>query len=207
MRRDKKDIPIKKILIITFVLAMLISIAVIEYLVFSNWYSSSKRITESIAEDICASIHDQINSFIRIPYHMNEAGHKFIGKGILDLADDELRDKFFVTFLNMHDDSIYSFSYGTSNGEYYGARRNEDNIIEIMRNDAETGGRSWYYSVTEDMTAGELVADAGEFDPRTRAWYLEAKETGAPTFSPGLQAFCDGRPGHFRRMACLRQKR
>jgi hypothetical protein len=97
MRRDKKDIPIKKILIITFVLAMLISIAVIEYLVFSNWYSSSKRITESIAEDICASIHDQINSFIRIPYHMNEAGHKFIGKGILDLADDELRDKFFVT--------------------------------------------------------------------------------------------------------------
>jgi hypothetical protein len=34
-------------------------------------------------------------------------------------------------------------------------------MIEIMRNNSFTGGNSWYYSVDEDLTAGELVVKAG----------------------------------------------
>lgn len=74
--------------------------------------------------------------------------------------------------LNSYEDEIYSFSYGTADGEYYGARRNEKSVIEIMRNNAGTGGNSWYYSVNDDMTAGDLAVEAG-----------------SPTFSPAYKHF------------------
>ena len=43
-------------------------------------------------------------------------------------------------------EEIYSFSYGTENGEYYGALRNEKNQIELYRSDNKTDGNSFYYS-------------------------------------------------------------
>ncbi len=133
--------------------------------------------------------YNQIYSFMHIPGHINEINHKVIENGILDISDEKLRDKFFVGVLNSHNDEIYSFSYGTANGEYYGARRNEDGTTEIMRNNATTGGNSWYYSVNEDLTAGELAVHAGEFDPRTRAWYQAAQAAGGPVLSPVYKHF------------------
>lgn len=189
MKENKTNISINRIIIIVFIIAMLVTISGIGILVFSNWFSSTKGTTESIAEDINNSIHNQISSFIDVPNHINEVNHKIIENDILDLSDDTLRDKFFVGVLSSHSDEIYSFSYGTANGEYYGARRNEQGIIEIMRNNAATGGSSWYYSVNEDMTAGELVVKAGQFDPRTRAWYKSAAEAGKPVFSPVYKHF------------------
>lgn len=189
MKNKKEDTSIKSIIIILFISAMLLSIGSIGYLIFANWYSSSKSITENVAEDINQSIYDQLDAFVRIPYHINEINHKIIQNGILDLNDETLRNKFFVGVLLSHNEEIYSFSYGTVSGEYYGARRNERKEIEIIRNNAETGGNSWYYSVNEDMTAGTLILKAGQFDPRTRAWYKAAVEAESPVFSSVYKHF------------------
>ncbi len=189
MKHNRSSISIKSIIIIIFILAMLISICSIGYLIFSNWFSSAKQTTESIAEDLNESIYNQIYSFMHVPEHINEVNRKIIENGILNLSDEVLREKFFIGVLKSHDNEIYSFSYGNIDGEYYGARRNEKNVIEIMRNNASTGGDSWYYSVNEDMTVGNLVLKAGSFDPRTRAWYKTAETAGGPTFSPIYKHF------------------
>lgn len=189
MKYNRENISIKKTIIIVFILAMLVSIGSIGYLIFTNWFSSAKKTTESMAEELNESIYNQIYSFMHVPSQIHEANHKIIANGILDMTDERLRDKFFVGVLSSYGDEIYSFSYGTVNGEYYGARRNEKGIIEIMRNNAGTGGNSWYYSVKEDMTAGDLAVQAGKFDSRTRAWYKAAVGAGSPTFSPIYKHF------------------
>lgn len=168
---------------------MLLSSVIIGYIVFTNWFLSAKETTESIAEEMNRKIHTQINSFLYVPEQINESNHKIISNGILDLTEDELREYFFVGVLSSRNSEIYSFSYGTAKGEYYGARRNESDAIEIMRNNASTGGNSWYYSVNEDMKAGDLVVDAGKFDPRTRPWYKIVIDTGKPAFSPIYKHF------------------
>lgn len=189
MKDHRRSISIKRIIIIVFILAMLVSICIIGCLIFTNWFSSAKQTSESIAEDLNESIYNQIYFFMNGPSQINEANHKIIANKILDIADERLRDKFFVGVLNSIEDNIYSFSYGTVEGEYYGARRNENGVIEIMRNNVNTGGNSWYYSVNEDMTAGDLVVQTGKFDPRTRVWYKAAVEAGGPTFSPIYKHF------------------
>lgn len=189
LKDNRRNISIKRTIIIVFILAMLVSMGGIGYLIFTSWFSSAKQTTERIAVDVNEGIYNQIYSFIQVPGQINEANNKIIANEILDINDERLRDKFFVGVLNSYENGIYSFSYGNTEGEYYGARRNEKGVVEIMRNNANTGGNSWYYSVNDDMTAGDLVVQAGKFDPRTRAWYKVAAEAGTTTFSPIYKHF------------------
>lgn len=186
---ERRYLSIRGIIIISFISIMIITISGIGYLVFSNWISSAKLIMKNIADDMNQEIYHQIDMFMSVPEYINETNHKLIENGILDLSDEVAQDRFFAGVLSSQDIEIYSFSYGTVNGEYYGARRNESGVIEIMRNNTDTGGNSWYYSVNEDLTAGKLVVQAGKFDPRTRAWYKAAEEAGGPVFSPLYKHF------------------
>jgi len=189
MRKEKTTLSLRRSILLIFIISLLISAACYGALIFTNWVSSAKNTTAHMAADINEEIYNRIDTFIQVPYHMNEVNHKVIENGMLDWSDEKQRDRYFVGVLEAQSNSIYSFSYGTANGEYYGARRNENGVVEIMRNNAVTGGNSWYYSVNEDLTAGDLVVQTGQFDPRTRAWYKAAVEAGGPVFSPLYKHF------------------
>ncbi len=113
--------------------------------------------TLELAGKMNQDIVEQIHSFIRVPVDLNNMNYRIIENGILDLSDQDARDRFFVGVLSACDKAIYSFSYCTADGKYYGARRNEDGVIQIVKNDAKAGGGIRYYSVNEDMTAGSLA--------------------------------------------------
>lgn len=189
MRKEKTTLSLRRSILLMFIISLFISVACYGALIFTNWVSLAKNTTAHMAADINEEIYNRIDTFIQVPYHMNEVNHKVIENGMLDLSDEKQRDRYFVGVLEAQSNSIYSFSYGTANGEYYGARRNENGVVEIMRNNAVTGGNSWYYSVNEDLTAGDLVVQTGQFDPRTRAWYKAAVEAGGPVFSPLYKHF------------------
>ncbi len=189
MSDNRRNIPIIKVIILVFMAVMVISIGSIGYMVFTSWFSSAKQTTESTAAEINEYINNQIYSYLHVPEQIIESNQKIITNGILDLSEENLRDKFFVGVLYSYEDEIYSFSYGTANGEYYGARRNENGVNQIMKNNASTGGNSWYYSMNDDLTAGELAVQAGQFDPRTRAWYKAAVAAEGASFSPIYKHF------------------
>lgn len=187
---QRNNISIRMIIIISFIILMLATVGLVGYIVFSKWLSSADEVITEIAENMDIEIYNQIDRFLNVPLHINEVNQGLIENGIIDIYNEIEREMFFVGVLKTHSgEAVYSFSYGTEAGEYYGARRNDKNIIEIMRNNADTDGNSWYYSVTDDMTAGELVVEAGKFDPRTRAWYKAAKESQKPVFSPIYKHF------------------
>ncbi len=186
----KKNISIRLSIIILFVVLISITVAIIGYIVFSNWLKSADVTMTQIAEGINDEIFIRVDDFIKTPLHISESNHELIEKGIVDINNEEEREIFFVSVLQSYDAGyLYSFSYGTENGEYYGARRNESNEVEIMRNNASTNGHSLYFSVTDEMTAKEIAIDAGKFDPRTRDWYITAKENKQKAFSKAYVHF------------------
>lgn len=178
-------------MIIMFLGVMAVSICSIGYLVFASWFSAAMQTTKIIAAEMNEHIYNRIYSYLHVPEQINEFNHKIIANGIFDLSDENLRDKFFAGVLDSYEDEIYSFSFGSVNGEYYGARRNENGEIQIIKNNAATGGNSWYYSVNDNLTAGELAVQAGPFDPRTRAWYKVAVEKERPSFSTVYKHFVE----------------
>ena len=131
----------------------------------------------------------RIDNFINFSSYINEANHYLIEKDIVDIYDPKAREVFFAGMMKASSENIYSFSYGTVQGEYYGARRNPDNEIEIMRSDGATGGKSTYYSLMPDLTSGKITERLGKFDPRTRDWYKIAQEQVKPIISPIYEHF------------------
>ncbi len=185
----KRQVSIRNSIIILFAILMLTTAAIIGYIIFSNWISSADKTTTKIAQDLNSEIYNEIDSYISSAMHVNDVNHRLIENGIVDISDEKERDRFFVGVLQSHPIEIYSFSFGTENGEYYGARRIENGNVEIMHNNSQTGGHSWYYSVNNDLTAGELTQAFGKFDVRTRDWYKAAKESQSPIFSPIYKHF------------------
>jgi diguanylate cyclase (GGDEF)-like protein/PAS domain S-box-containing protein/putative nucleotidyltransferase with HDIG domain len=185
-----RKISIKNITLLMFILLMTATLGTVGFIVFSKWMESAEAIANDMAEELSRDITRDIEDYIGNPESINLAHEAMIRKGIVDIYDPLNRERFFLSVLGSYSgESIYSFSFGTEKGEYYGARRNPEGGTEIMRNDAGTEGNSWYYSVTDSMTAGEISFKAGKFDPRTRAWYIAAKAAGSSVFSPIYKHF------------------
>lgn len=138
---DRRSISIRMMIMVSFIILMLTTVGLIGYMVFSNWLSSADETITEIAEDMNFEIYHQIDSFIHIPEHINAVNQGLIENGIIDMNNETEREMFFAGVLKSYStEAVYSFSYGTEAGEYYGARRNKDNIIEIMRNNRDTDG-------------------------------------------------------------------
>lgn len=185
-----RKISIKNITLLMFILLMTATLGTVGFIVFSKWMGSAEAIANDMAEELSRDVIRDIEDYIGNPESINMAHEAMIRKGIVDIYDPEDRERFFLSVLGSYSgESIYSFSFGTEKGEYYGARRNPEGGTEIMRNDAGTEGYSWYYSVTDSMRAGDIALKAGKFDPRTRAWYIAAKAAGTSVFSPIYKHF------------------
>jgi two-component system, sensor histidine kinase and response regulator len=185
----KKQSSIRVTISVSFIVLMVSTLFILGYILFSNWKASSDSIIKKMENDISKNISYEIEELVDISLNTNEINHDLIENRIIDMSNKEKRDAFFAGVIKSSKEEIYSFSYGMENGDYYGARRNKNNDIEIYRSTAETNGHSLYYSVTEDLLQGEFVEDFGAFDPRTRDWYKAAKEKKIPVFSPLYKHF------------------
>jgi len=185
----KKTSSIKTKIIIFVSLLMIFTLMVVGFIVFSKWKASTDDIMLKMEEHINENIISSLETYLNIPFYLNEIAHYSIENEIVNIYDHREREIYFAGIIKSANKNIYSFSYGTENGEYYGARRNKNNEIEIMKSDADTGGRSTYYSTKKDLTAGEIVEELGPFDPRTRDWYIIAKEQERPIFSSTYKHF------------------
>ena len=186
---DKKAISIRGIISISFIVLMVSTLITIGLIIFSSWKASSDSIMLKVENATTKDILKQIEELIHLPYDINATNRNIIENDIVDMNNPTERDAFFASVIESSNENIYSISYGLENGDYYGARRDHNNQIEIYRSNAETNGHSFYYSVTEDMAQGKLVEDYGKFDPRTRSWYSLTKKAGKPIFSPLYKHF------------------
>lgn len=186
---DNKQSSIGTIISTSFVILLAGTLITIACVIFSNWKASTASVIKKMEDDVGKDIYNEIEALVSIPLYTNVVSHNLMQIAGIDISNKMTCQTFFAGIMRSSSEKIYSCSYGMENGEYYGARRNKNNEIEIYRSTPETNGHSWYYTINEDLTEGEFVEDFGAFDPRTRDWYKIAKEQGKPVFSPIYKHF------------------
>lgn len=180
---------IKNFIILSFILLIISTFSILGYFIFASWRISAEHFVTEFRNNTNNIILKQMEHYINTPTFINEANYTFIKNGMVDLNNKKTREIYFANVIKSFDEEVYSFSYGTETGEYYGARRNEENKIEIIENNETTNGKSRYYATTQDFTAAGLIEETDKFDPRTRNWYQIAKQTQKPIFSPIYKHF------------------
>ena len=172
-------------MIILFVLVLYGTVGALGSFVFYGWFQEMRHAISQTASWQADEVSRRLDGYLDIPGHLVEVHHDLIETGVVNIADPATRERFFASALRTHQgSSVLSFSVGFETGEYYGARWNPRGEVEAYRNDASTGGASWYYAVNPDGTAAEKVMEAGLFDPRARDWYLVARQTNGVVHSP-----------------------
>lgn len=181
---DKKHSSIRFNIIASFTIIIVAAFFITASFIFSNWIASARKIASQIDEDTTKTIISKMEEFINIPLDINKTNHNLLESNIIDISSKENRDQYFAGILKSSKDEVCSFSYGTENGEYYAAQRNKNNEIEIIKSNESTNNCSYYYSTNTDLTSDELIEQTSKHDPRTRDWYITAKEKQGPVFSP-----------------------
>ena len=183
---------IRAMIIASFIILMVITLTTISFIIFTSWNKSSNSIIEKMENDVTKDIVKEIDHILHVSTNMNEIHQNMIANDIIDLNNKKELDVYFAGAMQSSNKEIYSFSYGVEeSGDYYGARRNSRNEIELYRSNSETNGHSLYYSVTENLHEGRFVEDFGPFDPRTRDWYQIAKLARKPIFTPPYKHFVE----------------
>ena len=183
---------IRAMIIASFIILMVITLTTISLIIFTSWNQSSNSIIEKMENDVTKDIVKEIDHILHVSTNMNEIHQNMIANDIIDLNNKEELDVYFAGAIQSSNKEIYSFSYGVEeSGDYYGARRNARNEIELFRSNSETNGHSLYYSITENLHEGRFVEDFGPFDPRTRDWYQIAKLARKPIFTPPYKHFVE----------------
>ena len=185
----KESIPMKAVIFISFISIMAITFGAIIFIEYVNWKASKDEMIKELEQQTDAEINSRMEAFISLPEEINNENYHLIKNKIIDIHNKEEREIYFAGVIKASSEEVYSFSYGTEAGEYFGARRNPDNEIEVMENTTATDGHTRYYSINKDMTANQLAEETGLFDARTRDWYIIAKEKKKPSFSPIYKHF------------------
>lgn len=187
--RSFYDRSMKKDIRRLFVWTIITSLLTVSLIIFYYWRISVNDMIVEMQAELSQSIHREIENFIAVPMQMNERNRYALEKGIIDLKSPEEMVRFFAGVMHGADETIYSFSFGTADGRYYGVRRNKENVLEFMRSDPSTKGESVYYALDEEDIPVYPVFSAGVFDVRQRDWFISAKTMQHPVFSPVYKHF------------------
>lgn len=185
----KQTNSVKFIIILSFILLIMSTCSIIGYFIFSSWKTSTEHFITEFQNNTNTNILNQIEHYMNTSILINDSNHKLIEYEIIDMHNKKNREIYFTSVIQSFTEEVYSFSYGMETGEYYGARRNPQNNIEIIENNESTKGKSRYYSITPVLNAEKLQSETDPFDPRTRAWYSNAKQLQKPIFSPIYKHF------------------
>ncbi|SFM13967.1 cache domain-containing protein [Pelosinus propionicus] len=171
-----------------FMLQFLTVTCLIGFLLFQGGQEAVGSVLGEMRQQILGHVHEQLKRHMEDPLHLNELNVKAWYAGLLVFSDTVGRERQFVNHLKVFPDAAMTY-IGLADGEFYGARRKKASEFQVVRNNLETGGASWYYSVSEQGDGVQLEDVFPTFDPRTRPWYQAAQEARKPVFSEVYRHF------------------
>lgn len=173
---------IRTTFMIPFVIPLLIIIIVPSVFMRRGANDISMFAVETISDQVFNRMISLLDDQLEQAMQLNQVNALNYERGLLHLDVSGNRDQYFSGMISAYNDVAMTF-VGLDDGSFYGARRSIDGSIQVVRNDAQTGGASEYYLVDEQGNRQEFVERFDNFDPRKRPWYVKATEEKAPVLS------------------------
>ena len=182
------SVSLRTLLVVPGVAVLLLSNAVLVVAFLLAGGGAVRLSIDDLHSQMAAGITAELDRYLVDATELNRANLTLVARGVVDLGNRVQRERFFSSQLGVHDHAAMNF-VGLPSGEFYGARRTVEGRIEVVRNNADTGGASRYYSILPSGEAADFVVEFANFDPRVRPWYQAALDKGSSVFSPVYRHF------------------
>lgn len=187
-----KQIPLRLILIVPFVLQISVAVGLTGYLAIRNGQRSINTVASQLRGEISNRINQQILTYLEEPYAVNQMIAAGIAEGQIDITDVAGLEHLYWRLVNQN--VVDFLQTGTPSGTSVSVEASEEGVIVARTGETPDLPNRQVYRLDEYGERAELLQTA-EFDPRTRPWYEAALRTGYPTWSELFIVIADSKAG------------
>ena len=173
---------LKRIIRIAFFFQILIPVSFLGWMFLGTSRESVEALSMRLGREVAARIAEHLESYMAVPLLVNSLNADALESGRVDTSSPRVWQPFFAERIRAFPTIAYTF-IGTPRGEFFGARRFQENVELFVASPETTGGASVYYSVDPQGMAGEKIISYPGFDPRTRPWYTAGEHSDTPVWS------------------------
>lgn len=178
--RHLSSASLRMLLVVPFVLQIFAAVTITGGLAFYNAQEAVNDLAGQLRNEVTTRIQERIQNYLEIPHQINILEANDIHLGELDIDNAPLRERHFWQQLKNFKQISHHYM-AMPDGQYFGARRLEDNSIEIITRN--NNGENQYFSADKQGFRQQLTKTVPNFDARQRPWYQAAIEKGTATWS------------------------
>ncbi|MDB9313860.1 adenylate/guanylate cyclase domain-containing protein [Spirulina sp. CS-785/01] len=179
-----KNLPLRLLLIIPFVIQILATVSIIGWLSWRNGQKAVEDVTLQLRDEISHRIEDKLISYLETPRVINQVNADAIRSGQLNPDNFQQTIRQFWRQRNLFGVSDVSAMYfGSEDGEFVGLGYQEDQTWQATLVTPETNNRFYSYITDQQGNPLILLSKGNFYDPRIRPWYKDALKAGEATWS------------------------
>lgn len=182
-------IPLRLVLVIPFILQIFVAVGVTGWLSLRNGRNAVNDVTSQLRSEVTARIHQRLDTYLETPHLVNAINADAISRFSLWNPDDMSRMRsYFFWQLGQFSNTNY-ISFGGEKKEYAGAGYRDDGTPVIETTDKSTNFINTIVSVDRQGHPTPHKETHPNYDPRTRPWYIGAKQAKRPHWNPIYQYY------------------
>ncbi|WP_055073757.1 adenylate/guanylate cyclase domain-containing protein [Pseudanabaena sp. 'Roaring Creek'] len=187
-----KNIPLKVILVVPFVVQICITVGVVGTFSFRNEQQAVGELASRLSGEVSDRISTKLDNYLRIPPQINQANANAVKLGMVNLEDFQQTGHFFWKQIDLY--NVGYINFAADNQEFIGAERKNDGKILITETTLARGITKTAIFNTDSEGNRQEPPEVMELpkDVRQESWYADAVKAGKPTWSKIYQ--WDSRP-------------
>ena len=183
---SRNRIPLRTVLVVPFVLQIVGTVAIVQYLSFKNSHEAVSDVVSELRSEVSDRIEQHLSDYLKKPYLINQKNilsHKI---GLLDISNQDALGRQFWRQRQVY--NVNAVYFGNPEGGYVASE--PGNTITITENFLP--GQFFYYNTnSKGLKLGNPKIGHKYFDSRTRPWYKAPVSKGTSTWSE-IYTYADG---------------
>jgi len=182
-------LPLRMVLIVSFVTIIVVASGLTGYLSFRNGQNAVNDLASQLLGKTTVCVQHHLDRYLATPHLINQINLDSISLGQLNVQDFSGLESHFWKQIQQFD-SVEAIRYADEQAEYIGVE-----YIGVDRNNSEgpfgvgvSGPATDYalevYALNERGNRTERTAAYPDYDPRSRPWYQTAVQNGRVTWTP-----------------------
>lgn len=175
-----RELPLRCILIVLFVLQLLVAVGLVGYLSLRNGEAAVEDLANQLMSEMGDRISERLNIYLLTPHLVNQLNEDALEMGQLKLDDLQNMERHF--WRQSQNFKLISYiQFGNTQGEFVGLAINDDGTLTYQV--TESTGALKTYSIDTNGDRKQHLKTSPNFDARQRPWYVVPQQADQPAWT------------------------
>ncbi|NEZ55164.1 SpoIIE family protein phosphatase [Adonisia turfae] len=188
-------IPMRRILVVPFVLQICATVGLVGYLSFRNSQQAVQDLTSQLRTEVSARIQRELQGYFETPHEINRLNSTALIHGVIDVTTATRGEAQLYQQMKIAPNVAFVYC-GNNRGDFFGVLRDpEDGSLQLSYSNAATKAKRQYYTLNVRGQRTYFLRQLKTiFDARQRPWYRSATQAQQPVWTDIYIAFTTGLP-------------